>query len=694
MVNDLNYWIEKASKYAKEHPSVIHVSKIIKENDKQAFEATFQINLPGKYDLCKITANGIKKHEAVKFVFPNNFPFQAPEIILRDDFPRDFPHINPSMTKVIPCIFDGSLDELLQQPKWFDHILDQITEWLEKASSNSLMDLKQGWESFRIDNANGLILFQKEPLIKEISSKSGVQFSIVRYFKIKKIILCMLIGTEIKYLEEENSSKLLFFSTKEGHNVSKYLTYPINTFSDLVKFAKDCFIEDFPETINEEINVLSKEILFVSFLIRRPVKLIHESTNYEFFNCAIVVKKNKKNQKIHQKSEVLILQHNDVSNSDLLRRFSGVKEDSKTIIGIGCGSLGSKIILHLARNGNCRFILFDKSMFSPHNNARHALVNDSILSEKAKLLSDNCQKMGIDARYKCSDIKQEDLSGIDADLIIDSSANLSVRNYLCKAKDIPPIINASLYDNGKTPILLVEGKEKSPDINNLMSIVYSECLRNNDLQQSVFSNKAVLTSIGQGCGSYTTICQDAIISLSAASISLKIQKILSVGIQNDGFAIIGKIEDEEVKWTKITCPPLVKLKNIRSEIQVYLLPHVKNKMDFLSEKYSPKETGGVLIGHISYIDNSIIITDLIDAPEDSIMTPNYFELGVKGLKRNVNYIERKTNCMLTYVGTWHSHPFGGAPSHTDRITKTKLIVLRDYEPTVCLIWTPTGIINI
>lgn len=76
-----------------------------------------------------------------------------------------------------------------------------------------------------------------------------------------------------------------------------------------------------------------------------------------------------------------------------------------------------------------------------------------------------------------------------------------------------------------------------------------------------------------------------------------------------------------------------------------------------------------------------------DAPEDSKRRPSYFELGTIGLNDKIESYEVKTNGLLTYIGTWHSHPLGCGPSGTDRGMKEKLMKDRENCPSVCLIYS-------
>jgi hypothetical protein len=107
---------------------------------------------------------------------------------------------------------------------------------------------------------------------------------------------------------------------------------------------------------------------------------------------------------------------------------------------------------------------------------------------------------------------------------------------------------------------------------------------------------------------------------------------------------------------------------------------------------SPNETGGVLMGTVFQYPKRIVISKLVKAPEDSKEQENLFVLGTQNLCKNIHNIENKTNGKVTYLGTWHSHPRGGGASFIDKITFEKLLNVRNYEPTVCLIITPNELL--
>ena len=122
------FWIEKARKYIREHNAYEELPEIEYSDTSvnAKINAIVNIGLPSKFLCAGITDIGVKSREEVSFIFDETFPLMAPGIFLRDDFPRCFPHINPSNKIVSPCIYEGNLSELLQQSEWMNAILNPI----------------------------------------------------------------------------------------------------------------------------------------------------------------------------------------------------------------------------------------------------------------------------------------------------------------------------------------------------------------------------------------------------------------------------------------------------------------------------------------------------------------------------------------------------------------------------------------
>jgi len=696
-----NYLINFARKFAKEHNSVIKIYENY-TNDKNltCFDIEVKVNLPSSYKAKSETDKGVKDIEKVTLEFPKEFPYKAPTVFLRDDFNRNFPHINPIKDKFNPCIFEGSVDELLQQQLWMDGILDQLIDWLETSASNSLINPEQGWEPMRVDDNNGFIIYNREDIVsKHIKNKEFT--SNISYTKSNSIILARVI--ENKPLQGFNDSVMLCFNSDDISN--DYLPYNIGNFTELEAFAKMNNINNFKASVNQnyiKLKELNISLLFISLFIKRPYNLIGTNSDIEILNFTLELKAHKKKEnEVHQNSKVNILAGLDMANTEILKQFSGSKltmNKNQIIMQIGCGSLGSKIALHLARNGNDNFKLIDKKNFVPNNNARHALFSALSLNSKVKLLQKAMHEIGL---KKVNPIAKnifniEDFETSENDIIIDSTASLSVNNYLTKKDLRGRLVHTSLYNNGTVAFVGIEGKNRTVKIIDILSLMYQRCTEDDEIAKRITNTHATYESIGQGCGSFTTVSSDATISISSAGMANLVQNKIDNGFSDNGEFLLGIMDDNSLgmSWKSTTIHPLSvrHIKGIQSEDwEIRIFQNVLDEIKIESEKWNELETGGILIGHISIPTQTIVIIGQIEAPEDSERGKCKFYSGIKGLSERLKLIEKSSAGMITQLGTWHSHPnSSSSPSSIDINSKSKMYEDRNEMPTICLICGKDG----
>lgn len=701
-----NYHIQLAKKFVSEHKAILgRVSDIYEHDGLPCFDAVFHVNLPSKYLKSGVTDKKVKQDETVTFVFPKSFPFVSPKIYLRDNFDRNFAHINPISEKINPCVFEGSNNELIQQPLWMDGLLDQITDWLENAASDSMINPMQGWEPIRVDDNHGFFVYDRDYIFEQCFSTTHVIPKNVMYIHSKKF------GFLVRLLEENNpaheafkKSTVYFFASLMISNI--YVPGNINNFTKLVEYARNNKIEDFKDMINDYAQHIFEEKLpyiFVSFLVTRPYHLIGSNSSIEMIHFAIEVKEHKKNKNhFHQDAGVFILGNKQVANTDLLRQFAGsqINTNITKIIQLGCGSLGSKICMHLGRNGNDNFYLIDDKFFSPNNNARHALFSNSYFFTKVELLETALRSIGLNnIRIDAKNIFDFDNLPTDKNsIIIDSTASLSVNNYLTVTHFEGSLIHTSLYNNAEIGFLGIEGIARKTKIIDFIAYMYNLCLQNNELARNITNTHASYQNVGQGCGSFTTVSTDATISLLAAGMANKIQQYIEKGLDDNGELLLGSVSSDKlsVTWQQFTCAPMI-VQTIRGrsneEWEIRIFPEVIKAIETESLKWGELETGGILIGHISIPTQTIVITSQIEAPEDSIRGKTHFHSGIKGLNKEIKHIEKTTGVMLTQLGTWHSHPNGSAsPSPVDIDGKQQMYRDRNNMPTVCLIWSRHDIV--
>jgi len=691
------FWIEKAQNYLSTHSSFSDISDIHYSDDLKTAEvsAITNVNLPAIYLENGITDMGVRNAEPVRFVFPNNFPLNAPRILLRDDFPRGFPHINPNKKEVCPCIFEGSPSELLQQAEWMNAILNQLADWLEKAAANSLVNYDQGWEPMRNDDPAGFINYDLDDATKALETQDFATKSTFYELSNGIIFTDDLCGSRT---DAKTAISICCIPSNRAP-IDQYIPNPVTNLSELYSYANQTGITGLKEKIEQvDMDHIDHQIIFVVLAVPRPCKLIGSNSKWEFINFVIHKAPPRKGKKrVLPNSPVKMLSHIAPKSPALFRKLSGSKhllDSARNISLVGCGSLGSKIGLHLMRNGNSPFQFIDNDIFLPHNNARHGL-SFTWADNKAKLMEFAAWSINGD-RVKAGEKNALQADYSESRLIIDSTASFSVRSFLMACEKLPPIISTALYDQGKAGVLLIESKTQKTKLSDLWAHLYRMCIDNNSIREMLFSSAQDQVSIGQSCSSNTLIMSDSTISLYAASFSLRIQDSLEVGLPKNGEILIMKkselgtllAEKHDIPHSLIVQSLLPKNWKTRLSIDV------EARMRELSTRKQPNETGGVLLGTVFLNAKTIVITDILDAPPDSIESPTKFILGTDGLENKIKTVEKRTHGKVTYLGTWHSHPFGGSASATDKQTAVKLLFVRNHEPTVCLIWTPNNVLEV
>ena len=698
-MEDKDYLISLARKFANEHKAVNKIyDNYPNDEGLLCFDIDIKVNLPSSFKKNGQTDKGVKNIERVVLEFPNEFPFKSPQVYLRDKFNRNFAHINPITDKFNPCIFEGSLDELIQQPLWMNGILDQLVDWLETSASDSMINPNQGWEPMRVDDNNGIIIYDRAYIIQEHLTNNTFTFEMM-YKKRTNFFISRILKKEEVVIDTFNRSYIFCFSSENLSN--EYLPNNIKNFTDLVAFAKKNQISNFKESINRNFKKLQDEgitILFVALFVKRPYPVINTSSDIEILHFTIELKEHKKkDHEVHQGSEVKILSGLNFVNTEVLQQFSGAKntiKETQMITQIGCGSLGSKIAMHLARNGNDNFILFDNKYFVPNNNARHALFSSSSIFTKVEILQKAMYELGlnnIQIEYK-SIFDIVNIGTSSEDIIIDSTASMSVNNFLTKQSFSGRLIHTSLYHNGTIAFIGIEGKDRKVKIIDMIAYMYHLCTEDKGIAKKITDTHASYQSIGQGCGSFTTICSDATISISSAGMSNLIQNKIDYGFSDNGELVLGEMDENNLgmKWNIECFEPLEvrTIKGVQNENwEIRIFQHVLESIKAESLKWNDLETGGILIGHISIPTQTIIITGQLEAPEDSERGKTKFSSGIKGLSQKIQEVEQSSAMMITQLGTWHSHPNSSSnPSSIDLNSKKEMYKDRNEMPTVCLIW--------
>jgi len=734
------------------HSNVVEISPPRADHVTGAWEVevALRLGLPNAWVADGRSPNGVQVHETVTVRFPAGFPLRAPIVFLRQDFDRSLAHVLPGdpATRPRPCLFDGDLSELLQQ-QGIAAILNQLVQWLERAALGQLIDPAQGWEPVRRDSLADFIVADAGALRALVARKGGHAVFVFEYAVLIEpdggAMLHGAVSAERVVFNPKTADKLFTRIPPEagdrwqiGRSIAivawpgrdpsgkpivtnVYQPETVTEIASLNARATDygCATEltsalRWLETSVAQWRLSSTAPIAVILAARRPYPVIGTNSPIELCPYIVDVGAPKLLPEGDQ-TPVRPAGHRQSITPDLLRRLSDDRDNNAERISwvqLGCGSLGSKIALHLARAGRAPMIIIDRSYFSPHNAARHALMprpggmQASWLGDKAAALAEAIKGLGQDAEPVVGDIvaitrnKERARKTLPkrAWAIVNATASLTARGALAsipRGIEIPRVIETVLFAAGKFGVVTVEGPRRNPDSLDLMAETYSLAREQETLRALMFAEGAELTrqSIGEGCGSATMPLSDARVSLLAAPMAEIIAGLQRESLPDRGgriqIAAVGE-DGISVAWSAYEVEPAIIVPVQGPEgWRVHLSARAACKINDEVSRWPKVETGGILMGRMSEAARSFYITGILPAPEDSERSAGGFCLGTRGARRMISDYAESSGYSLFCLGTWHSHLAPSGPSTTDRATAATVALAR-LAPSVLLIHTPAG----
>ena len=534
-------------------------------------ELTVNTHLPQDFKKEGVSSRGVKAIEPVRLEFRDQYPFLAPRVVLRDDFPRSFPHINPSSEDVLPCIYEGNLTELLQQQSGLEMVIFQLVSWLRKAAADDLMDLSQGWEWMRNDNCKGILKGNFRLLRENVLDKSFKGVFRARVLPCTKEFFRASLSYE-KWAWDQGDGDLLpcFVYVAPQEKVISY--YHPNKVTNVEKlkefFVTHVGVNTFDEAMSEVAKQKGVGRFIAIAVVRRPVSLINTNTNLEVLPFLINVKRTGKKH-VSLQSSVLLLGTSELCSPALMRQVSSHQSEFPgRIIQLGCGSLGSKLSLHLLRNGLSRICFVDTDVLSSHNMARHALTWGINGWLKSFAMASTAKLFGVEEFVDKYDYIEASTAASAIDLIVDSTASLAVRNRLTLDNVKARVVHTALYGKmeHQCGICFIEGADRNPRVDDIcFHFMRANVL--DDIGAVDYTAKNLeRCTYGQGCSSLTMKVDDATISLLAAGMAHRVQKCIDSGFPDTGDCGYGRTEDgESVRWARLDMGKTLVLPGVRDD---------------------------------------------------------------------------------------------------------------------------------
>lgn len=704
-------------------------------------DVVFDTNLPSDWKSHGVSPTGVRSEEVVRFDFPPRYPSAAPCPSLRRDFNRDLPHMQPWLhdDRPVPCIYDGRLAELLHHQGILG-IVYQTASWLQKAGDGSLIDPEQGWEPVRRDSFRDGLVADAQCLTSLASGAGSYQ---LRQFEYAKLLgqdgLPSVYGylrNPITDLSDRSLPDLLDERPvlhRSDHRVGQSLalivwpeadaagrpcrcaTYAPETVSDLTTLHERAALYACQQGLDQAFAQLRQSVgeypwletfpFAIVLLVRRPFHLIGSHSDIEI--CPYVTELSVLSPSQDNKALVRPAAHFHTIGRSLLAEMSGGTkgpQDEPWSL-IGAGSLGSKLAIHLGRAGVGPEVVIDSATMRPHNAARHALLpgsesHTSWIQPKAVALCDALKGLDQESRPLAEDAcriatRQTAPWSPNSWALVNATASLSVREALAASPDRSRVIETTLFSRGRIGLITVEGSRRNPSTTDLIAVFYAMIQGDSALRSAIGGGRDSMSRqmIGQGCGSFTMIMSDGRLSLFASGMAEYLLKKQRDGLPEGGEILVGHLSDDELglSWRINRIPPaeVVSAKMADEPWTVRVHDRVRSRIIDDAARWAAIETGGVLMGRLSEATRTVYVVDVLDAPTDSERSESHFVLGTRGLSRSIDSYCEATDGSLYCLGTWHTHPSGGAPSMKDRDTAST-IALSSLRPALSLVYAPEG----
>lgn len=332
-------------------------------------------------------------------------------------------------------------------------------------------------------------------------------------------------------------------------------------------------------------------------------------------------------------------------------------------IVIGCGALGSQVVMNLARCGIGSWHLIDGDLLLPHNVARHHLTSSLVGNNKAMALATVANTViprpdlftyQPDFITSPSDINKDAL--VKADMIIDMSTSISLARAISCSEASPRGVSVFLSPSGNDLVVLAEDSQRQFRLHGL-EIQYYRAVATEEVLANHLDTPSDRIRYSRSCRDVTSTIRQSAISIHGGLAAQVIEEVLETA---EARISVYRISEQGVVAHHITPSPQTCFK--RGDWTVHIDNRTIQELHHLRAQKLPRETGGILIGSFDMHYKQAFIVDVLAAPLDSVEEQTSFVRGVKGLSESLSAYRARCGEMLEYLGEWHSHPPGCPPT--------------------------------
>lgn len=353
---------------------------------------------------------------------------------------------------------------------------------------------------------------------------------------------------------------------------------------------------------------------------------------------------------------------------------NGLEEDTRNMVAVGSGALGSQMIDILARSGFGTWTIVDEDDLLPHNLARHVLHKYFVGEAKANGMARHLSRLyGDGAKAIVADVlapkdKKDELNTAlaEAEVILDVAASVPVARHLAigvesKARRVSVFLNPQ----GTDVVVIAEAKDRNVALDAIEAQYYCAAATDERFNGHLGTNPGRLR-YGRSCRDLTSRIPTHLVAMHAAIASAGVRQALA---SNDASINAWRCDPATMEVEQVKVEPHGVLRQKVSEWELVINRRLLARMAEFRQLKLPNETGGVLMGIYDLSRRIIYVVDTIPSPPDSKEWPTLYIRGSEGLLSAVNEVATASGNQLEYVGEWHSHPDGHStrPSEDDKI---------------------------
>jgi hypothetical protein len=655
-----------------------------------------------------------------------HFPQKAPLVYSdRADFPvARLPHLIPTGSSKLArlCLHRGSLDDWFAEHNLAD-LVRRVPSWLRDAASNRLIRMEDRFEGTRLEDVSGIVVYPPEELIatveaawKSSGGKPGGSYLMATLLKneLAKEYLPSLISYRIDFaFPDRPSGKLVDLFTKYNRvlgeqpqedkllfgllvwslraPVSEYYGWLPSSYAELKVFCERLGIELAP-AVDDYCSIGAQLLGGVPIIVAilRPQLLIGTNSPVELVHFTVLGSEEHCEADGRWKDEtpVLVLSHRTPLTVSFAREMSREPSNKapSSIAIVGCGAVGSKLSLHLARAGHVNLTLIDGADLAPHHLVRHGLPPGDVGKNKAEALLVHINSMyRLDTEHLDVRAHPAPLATLldraetfaNTSLILDATASSAVLNTLVTNSLLPvgtQYSRCEITDEGRMGLLFWEGPARNPRVDDLQAFLFNLGQRDPLISRWLCAHRkaqegersAVLEEIGIGlsCSSTTLRLADDTVSfhssLFAAAYKLR-DRWATEAIGRVQMSVLDVENGVSAGAQTLAVEPVTILMAQNSTFwQARVQTAARAKVAEWMKTAGRKETGGLLLGFVHKKRKIIYVTDVLPPSRDSKGTPYAFKRGVKDYPKVLDEVTASTGGLIGYVGEWHTHPDGKA----------------------------------